>query len=318
MLRISLVVTLLLALLIGVYGRAMWQQTREPVVISAHPWPGYESLFLAEEFDWLPEGVILQRSNNATESIERLRQGVVDVAALTLDEALRLNDQGTPLKIIVVMDESIGADVVVAQHHVAGLEELAGMRIALEQSAVSSIVLENLLRKANLTQDQVHLILRTPDQQNYGWSFGNYDLAITYEPYATTLMQHGGKRLFDSRQFPGMIYDVLVVRDDLSWYQQMVVSDIVAAHFRALDYIRVNREDALRRIAAWRAVSYSDTQAIFSGLYLPGLDSNRDLLSPDGPMATAIDWIQSHLLQHSLPTTERDRIFDDQFLPVKP
>lgn len=47
-------------------------QGRQPLRLGLHPWPGYEPLYLAEAFGWLPKGVVLRESHNAGDSLAAL------------------------------------------------------------------------------------------------------------------------------------------------------------------------------------------------------------------------------------------------------
>jgi NitT/TauT family transport system substrate-binding protein len=62
----------------------------QPLKTGIHPWIGYESLYLADEFGWLPQTVELVKGQAASDSMTGLLAGELDAAALTLDEALRV------------------------------------------------------------------------------------------------------------------------------------------------------------------------------------------------------------------------------------
>ncbi len=44
---------------------------------------------------------------------------------------------------------------------------------------------------------------------------------------------------------------------------------LINGHLRALEHLRASREDALRRIAARRGLSFEETEATYRGLHLP-------------------------------------------------
>lgn len=261
---------------------------QKPLRISMHPWPGYESLLLAKHFSWLPDKVEIVESNNATQSMSLLRSGAVSAATLTLDEAILLKSEGINISIVAVMNESVGADVVISRVPLQNLMDIKGKRIALEGNTVSNIVLHELLAETGLSEQSVQVRYLAPNEQVKQWQYDDFDLAVTYEPFATYLENQGGTRIFDSRYFPSVIFDVLVIRNDAMWLRGEVLTDLLAGHFRALEYIRVNREDALRRIAAWRDLTYEETVLVFNGLYLPDLHFNKRMLNDQEPFFEAI------------------------------
>ena len=253
-----------------------------PMLVGIHPWPGYEPLYLARNFGWLPEGVRLREGQTAGDSVAALQAGEVDAATLTLDEALSVRASGVALTVVLVFDSSVGADMVMARPSIRAPAEVAGRRIAVERGAVGEVVLHKLLDAAGLAETDVTVLDIAPDRQLDAWRAGAIDVAIGYEPFSSLLGREGARRLFDSRQFPGIIFDVLAVRSDRLSALRAQVDALLVGHFRALTHLRVNREDALRRIAAWRGLSFDEAERSYTGLNLPDAAGNRSYLDTTG------------------------------------
>lgn len=84
-----------------------------PLRVGLNPWVGYDPLVLARERRLLdPAQVRVVELLSNTETQRALRNGQIDGAAMTLDEALRLADEGVALKIVAVLDISSGAGAV--------------------------------------------------------------------------------------------------------------------------------------------------------------------------------------------------------------
>ncbi len=252
------------------------------MLVGIHPWPGYEPLYLARNFGWLPEGVRLREGQTAGDSVAALQTGEVDAATLTLDEALSVRASGVALTVVLVFDSSVGADMVMARPSIRVPADVAGRRIAVERGAVGEVVLQKLLDAAGLEKADVTVLDLAPDRQLDAWRAGAIDVAIGYEPFSSLLGREGARRLFDSRQFPGIIFDVLAVRSDRLSALRAQVDALLVGHFRALTHLRVNREDALRRIAAWRGLSFDEAERSYTGLNLPDAAGNRSYLDPTG------------------------------------
>ena len=109
----------------------------DPLRTGIHPWIGYEPLYLAEEFGWLPETVQLVKGRAASDSISGLISGNLDAAALTLDETLRVLAAGVPVKAVAVTNVSVGADVLLVRPEITGLSGLRGRRVAVELGGTS-------------------------------------------------------------------------------------------------------------------------------------------------------------------------------------
>lgn len=290
------------------------------LAVGMHPWPGYETLRLAREFGWLPNYVRLIEWRNSTETQAGLQAGTLDAGCLTLDEVLLARAEGAPLTVIAVLDESVGADVVLAKPEIRTLADLAGKRIAVEKTAVGGLMLVKLLQAAALDRSAVTLVDLPPDQQAEAWRGQRIDAAVCYEPVASQLETLGGQRLFDSRQIPGTIFDVLAVRRDRLAGRSASLEALVSAHFRAVDHLILSREDALRRIGAWRRQSFAEVAASFAGLNLPDAAGNRRMFLPDGRLARAARGLADVMLANGLLTQRGDLegLFEPRFLPGLP
>ena len=258
-----------------------------PVTVGIHPWPGYEPLLLARDFGWLGEAVVLHEGSNAGDSIAGLKDGKLNAACLTLDEVLSVRASGVPLTVILITNESVGADVVLARPDIRTPAELKGKRIAVEQGALGSLVLQKLLAAGGMTAADIDLVDAPPSAQRALWQAGKIDAAISYPPFAAQLIDEGAVRIFDSRQFPHTVFDTLAVRRDRLAQLDSALHALINGHLRALEHLRASREDALRRIAARRGLSFEEAEATYRGLHLPALSDNRRLLMPEGGLIAA-------------------------------
>ena len=285
--------------------------------VGLHPWPGYETLFLAREFGWLPAGVALRPATSAGDSLAALRRGELDGAALTLDEVLKARAEGLPLSVVLVFNDSLGADMVLARPEIDSLGALAGARIAVEHGTGGSLVLHQLLKAAGLAPEAVTQVNLAPPRQLAAWQRGEIDAAVSYAPQAHHLLREGARRLYDSRDFPEMIIDVLAMRRDRLRWRTAVVQALVVAHFRGLAHLRRSREDAMRRIAAWRELSLAEVQASYAGMELPGLTGNRHFFGADGRLLAAAAKLNALMVASGLLAAADDlsELVTDRYLP---
>jgi NitT/TauT family transport system substrate-binding protein len=96
------------------------------------------------------------------------------------------------------------------------------------------------------------------------------------------LQRRGGQKIFDSRQMPDTIVDVLAVRTDRLHHSSSLMHGVVKAHFQGLTHLRTHSEDATYRIATSQNISPTEVRRAFSGVVLPTLEANREYLAPDG------------------------------------
>lgn len=268
----------LAATTLGLGGLFGCLPAREPLLrVASHVWPGYETLFLARRLGWLDDGAVrLVELLSASDSLHALYAGGVEGAALTLDEVLTARAEGLDLRVVLVFDVSAGADALLARPDVARqLAELAGKRVGVEHSAVGALMLASALRHAGLPPSAVTAVPLTVDAHREAYLSGRVDALVTYEPTAAMLEAEGALRLFDSRAIPGRVVDVLALTPRALADSRGAAKNLVAAHFRALDYLRDHAKEAMRMMAPRLALSPAGVGTVLRGLELPDLAENR-------------------------------------------
>jgi NitT/TauT family transport system substrate-binding protein len=293
-----------------------------PVTVAASMWVGYQPLFLARDHAWLkPDKATLLETHSPAESLEAVRLGKANAAAVTLDEMLTARGTGLPLTVVLVFNTSMGADMLLAEVGMTGLPQLKGQRIALEDSSVAEIMLAEILREAGLKQSDVRL-LRTPvDDHPNVWHRHAADAFITYEPVASQLLARGLVRLFDSRQIPDTILDVLAFhRDALDAPHAQAIRHLLEAHFRALDSLVRNPQDAAYRLSSRLALPAPDVLKAFKGLVLPSLVANHRMLTGDSAQLMSTARRIAEILQHDnskLAVDALQDLFTGAYLPTE-
>ncbi len=272
-----------LALAQSLPGCDRWDN--KPLTIAAHVWPGYEPIFLAREKKWLDSTKVhLIDTTSATDSLQALIDGKVDGAALTLDEMLKARAENLPLSMVMIFNISAGADMLVARPGIKELADLKGKRVGFEQGAVGELVLAEILRITGLSKDDFKWVLRTIDKHRETWINHEVDAIITYEPVASQLLADEGINLFDSRQIPNMIVDVLAIRTDLlTRHYANAIQHLIFNHFRALDHLNHNPLDAAYRISKRLDLPAEKVLSAFKGLVLPDAANNYRLLAGTSP-----------------------------------
>ena len=285
-----------LLLLSGLAVTGVGCASTTPLRVGLHPWPGYETLTLAEHFGWLPSGVHLTQGVSAVDSMGGLREGRLDAAALTLDEVMTLRCEGLPLTVVLVFNESVGADQVVTRPGVSlvtQIERDRPIRVAVETSAVGIVMFHKWRQSLDLPPGTFELVDLAPADQLAAWEANHIDVAVSYPPYSKHLLQRGGVLIYDSSRIPGVILDVLAVHADRTgWRDRDRLKALMEAHFRGLNHLRRNTEDSMRRIAVWRALEYRDVLLSYAGINQPDEAMNRRLLAPGNLVSQAVETLE--------------------------
>lgn len=257
-----------------------------PLTFGIHPWIGYEPLYLADEFGWLAESVMLAEGASAADSMTGLLSGALDGAALTLDEMLRVEDQGGDLMVVGVTNVSAGADALMVKPSISDLSDLAGKRVAVELSGVSGIMLVKVLERARLGREDIVQVNLPVNEHVGAWERREVDASVCYEPIASTLENQGAVRLFDSSDLPDTIFDVLVVTRRAARANPQAVRDLLAGHFAGLRHLVRNRHDSIYRVASRQHTTPEAIRKALATVMLPDLAANQRYLASTGRIET--------------------------------
>jgi NitT/TauT family transport system substrate-binding protein len=288
-------VLLLLGVVLDTQHGGMLQQALARFNLESHPeqqvlrvganlWPGYEPLFLARDLGYYQETPVqLLEYLSATQVSRALRNGVIEVAALSLDEVLNLREYDLPLQVILVLDVSHGGDAIIARPAFPDLVALRGHRIGVENSALGAYVLSRALQINGLGREDVTVIPAEINEHETLFQSGEVDAVVTFEPVRGHLLALGGQQVFNSRQIPGEIIDVLVVKAEVAQSHPNELRALLRGWFQALDYLHTHPEAAAKLIAPRLDVLPTQVPLLLEGLQLPNHQQNLALLDGETP-----------------------------------
>jgi len=275
--------------------------------IGTNVWIGSEPLYLARELGRLdPGSTQLVEYPSASEVLRAYRNQAIDGMVISLDELLGLAQDGFQPRIVLVVDVSHGADVVVGRHGMKTMHDLAGRSIAVESSALGAFVLSRALALNGMDAADVTVVHLESNEQPRAFESGKVDGAVTFDPYRGQLLRSGAVTLFDSTQIPGEIVDLLAVRASVIERNPRALQALLSGWFDALDYIRTEPLDAARRMGIRQQTTAEQFLQAQKGLRIPTREENLRMLAGSAPelavtgqrlMALMVD---AKLLQGSL------------------
>ncbi|MDF1589453.1 MAG: ABC transporter substrate-binding protein [Gammaproteobacteria bacterium] len=250
--------------------------------VGTNQWPGYETLYLARALGFIDSnGIRLKELTSSTETLRAFKQNQIDVAAVTLDEALLLAQTEPDLRIFLVMNISNGADKLIVKNDIQQLADLKGKTISVESTALGAYMMHNLLEAAQLTLNDVIIDSATVDQHFDRMTRGISDAVITFDPVASSLLDLGYSTLFDSSQIPNKIVDVLVTKQSVIEQQPHNISALVSAQWQSLAYMQANPDSAYQKIVPRLNMTTDQLAKSYTMLTLPDKTQNQQLLSQD-------------------------------------
>jgi NitT/TauT family transport system substrate-binding protein len=273
-----------LSLLSAVALAACAPAPREPIRLGLLVFPPYELFYLAAESGELPrETARLVSYRSPAELARAYESGVLDAMAATLEYGLALHRGNEGHRVVLILDVSHGADALIARPPLASLAELRGRRVGAESGELGSYVLQRALDSAGLRHDEIEIVAVDMGDQEEAYLAGRVDGLVTYDPVRARLVAAGARELFTSREIPGEIVDVLIVRDELLANRRDDLRRIVAAWFASRASFLADPRAAAERIAPREALTADQLLATLAGVRLPDAAENAALLSGRDP-----------------------------------
>jgi NitT/TauT family transport system substrate-binding protein len=260
------------------------RETEPPLRIGTNVWIGSEPLYLARDLGYLNrEAVQLVEYPSASEVSRAFRNQAIDGMVISLDELFVLAVDGLQPKVVVVVDVSHGADVVVGRSGMRTMKDLKGKRVAVESAALGAFVLSRALALNGMQASDVSMVHLESNEHPAAFQRGHVDGAVTFDPYRTQMLAAGAHTLFDSSQIPGEIVDLLAVRASVLEKNPQAVRTLLTAWFEALAYLEREPKDAEARMAVREQITGEQFLQALHGLRIPSRADNLKMLAGPTP-----------------------------------
>ena len=288
------------------------------ISIGANVWPGYEPLFLGREKGYYQKlNVKLVEYRSASQVIDGLRSGLIDMAALTLDEAIKVKSNGTPLKIILIFDISDGADALVAAAEYDAISKLKGKKIGIEHSALGAYFFQRFIDINQLKREDFQLIGVDIDGHLQAIERQQVDAVVTFEPVKSKILRRGGHVLFDSSVLPNEIIDVLVVTD--VGYQRIgkeAIQNFINQYWQAASSFIKSPKQNYQLINKRLKLSPEELHYTYQQLHIPDINEQLSIMAHDGLGQKTVDNYNQVLLDMGLIEQKCDcsELFDPRFI----
>ena len=256
--------------------------------------PGYEYFYLAEQKGLARSLGLDLRTVQFVDPqaiVHAYLRGDLALAQLTTVEAVDIcarAPERCPV-VVLVLDESLGGDQVVARPGIASMADLRGRRVGATLSTLGPYVLSRALEQSGLSLKDVQLRNMTLDAMPSALASGTIEAAALFPPYSQQAVQQAGaRRLFDSRRIPGEVFDVLVVDPRLLKQQQAALPALLRAWQAAHRLRREQPRASLALMARREGLSPEAFAEAERGLRYFSLREQRAILRPGGPMEASL------------------------------
>lgn len=227
---------------LGVSGAGAQEVSKITIAMSG--WTGFAPITLAKETGiFKKNGLEVEiKKMPAPNRHQAMAAGEVHAIATTVDTHVLYASSGVDVTQVLVLDSSHGGDGIAARPPIARIADLKGKQVAVQYGGVPQFWLAYVLKKNGLSINDVQTSNLQPSDAANAFVAGQFDAAVTYEPYLSKVREAKANVIVTSDQTPGVIIDTLAFQPDFIKKNPKTVAAVVKSWFEALDAIKADQQ----------------------------------------------------------------------------
>ncbi len=213
-------------------------------------WVGFGPMYIAQDKGFFKKNgldVELIPMEEASMRYAGLRGGRLDIVATSPDSALLQLKSKDDLKYAFTLDQSFGADGVVALKELKTLADLKGKSVGVMKGSISEYWLNYLMRSygEGVTAKDLKLVDMTAGDAGAAFVAKKIDAAVTWEPWLSRANKTDhGHVIIDSKKTPGRLGDVLVMKTEYAKANPEKLRAFLKSWDEAIKFLRANPDEA--------------------------------------------------------------------------
>lgn len=244
-------------LLLGLALAAGPARAEEHISILCPTWSGFAPVFVAQDLGYFAKlgiTVEIRFEDERPNVMAAMARGDIEMDMRTIGEYQgRPRDETTPGIIIGTIDQSTGGDGVVAEGAIATSADLKGKVLASEPNIPARLLLQLDLKKYGMTLKDLSIKdISTADTVPV-FSDPSIAAVATFQPFLSQALEKLAQRkphvLVSSSDYPGIVTDVIIVRqDDLKAHPDKY-RKFLGGIYHAIRYFESDRADFIKHAA---------------------------------------------------------------------
>ncbi len=263
-----------------------------PLRVAIGMWTGSESLLLARERGMLPDNRFQWVEVTWPSALSStLDNGVVDAAVMSLESVVILLENDEDLRVICVLDESRGADAVIAENSIHSMADLKGKRVGVDLRGPGQHLLSETLANTGMRIEDIEMVSILQPEMVDVLARGDVAAVAASEPWMTKLVADGAHVLKDSTTLKTPIYRVLVVKAHALVEHRQALKELLRAHFAMMPVLRAAADcPGMDAVLRRQDLKMEELAAIISRVHHLSIEENLALLKQQGKgISKAID-----------------------------
>lgn len=261
------------------------------VRLGVEPWIGYGPWHVAAAKGYFTDqGLdVTVTSFDADADINAaLASGKLDAASVASHTAMKFQEAGVDISIVLLLDASEDADAILAAGDVTSVTDLKGQKVAYEEGTTSDLLLNYALDANGMTIDDIEKVPMDANSAGTALISGQVPVAVTYEPYITEALSTDSEihKLYTAAEKEGLISDVLVVNNTFLEEHPDSLVALLKSWDSAISYYTSDADDAKSIIAEAVGSNAEDLATAFDGVKFFDLADNETHLGGEFTTST--------------------------------
>lgn len=247
-------------------------------------WIGYSPLYIALEKGFFQEGGLkldYKDFSSGNDANAAFAAGRLDGQSNVTSEIVTMAAKGFDYRVVMVADNSLGGDGILARNSIADIKNFKGKQIAVEEGGVSHFFLLQVLKEAGLSSNDVKITNVTPDAAAAAYQAGRTDIAVTYSPFLqkANQAQKDGRIIYDTSKMPTAIVDVYLFNTKFVEANPNAIQAFVQGILKGIKFLETNRDEALAIAGKRLQLKPEEVEEQLKGVRVIDLPTNLEMLS---------------------------------------
>ena len=187
---------------------------------------------------------------------------------------------GLDLDIVLMTDYSAGMDGIVAAPGINSVKDLKGKTIATNIGTMNRMLLLTALEQAGLSESDVNITNMSEGDATAALVGGSIDAASIFDPQMSkAAKESGGKVIFSSKDLPGELSDVLIIKDSIVKDRADGVQGIVDAWYQVQDKYNKDSDSVVDLISPKAELTNDEFYSLLDGIDIATKDYNKEVFA---------------------------------------
>lgn len=201
-----------------------------------------------------------------SDSLTAFYSGQVDGICIAASDCVAPLNNDVKFKVVLVNDNSYGADGLVVHDNIASIADLKGKSVATELGTLEHMFLLKILSDNGMTIDDINFVNMSINDAGPAFIAGSIDAAVLWEPTLSTAIDAGGKLLYSTKSEPGLIPDTLAVNEKVLASSPDAIQKIVDSWFEGVEKLNVKDEEFINAICEGAELSKEEYMIMLDGV----------------------------------------------------